>query len=314
MGIRVYEANNGQPLDGLIDFVEMPRAVRLIARPHQKTMHPLWVDILKSLGVTRGVPVAGHGAGSPANLGAAWCLARGVNAVYIGEAQDLSAEAIADCIDFSDRIGASLHLVFGFGQVHAHSTMLKHRGATFTEFEDLAHLIRHPVVHIDNDQPRSGAAARSDTEPQKYIPGDDWPTFRAAYRDVWTKDESEACDAIYVDTMRAVLGSKPDSPDGLAAVLGAVWHLHGCEGHRRLVAIRAAQAAMFLLGWNVRVKERWLERYVIDRHLNPLQAHHHRAMTSVAQPWRSSAAILHAHHVRIPDMLALNLDPPMSWG
>lgn len=296
MQVLWYEAPPGATLPGLVDPVDAPRTIRVIARPGMKTLYPLLSDMLKSLGADTDIPKGGKHAATPVTLATAWSLVREIDAVYLGEAQDLSHVGLKEVLDFAERIGASLHLIFATGTLHQHAPLLARRGGGFQSYDRLPPWVDTPPSSSSGDHPPA-------TAPSPLEPDDDWVTFRAAYHALFTAEETEACDRVYRAALRAVHDCSVATPDDVARLIAHVWTQHRCRGHRRLVAVRAVQAGLFLQGWNVKTEHGQVTRYVTDRYFNPLGPDDYLRMARFADPWRAAATVLHAHHVPISVML-----------
>lgn len=297
MNIYWYEAPPGETLPGLVDPVPAPRTIRVITRPGMRRLYPLLGDVLKSLGADTEIPIKGKQTATPSTLAAAWAFVDQVDTIYLGEAQDLTPAGLDEVLDFTHRLGANVHLIFATGTLHQHAPVLQRRGGTFRQFSDLPFWVTQPPTIADLDE-----TVEATTVMPREVPGDDWVTFRSAYRAIFDPSETQACDRLYAAALRASRECDVASPDDVARLVARVWNDHRCHDHRRLVAVRAIQAGLFLQGWNVKAEMGHLTRYVTDRYFNPLGAGDYLRMARYADPWRTAATVLHAHHVPISVM------------
>ncbi|SOC50407.1 hypothetical protein SAMN05660748_3155 [Blastococcus aggregatus] len=292
-----YEAPQGKDLAGLVDPVALPRAVRAIARPNAKSIHSLAADIMRSLGATRDLYSKAQGSYTLLNTASAWSLAHGVTDVYLGEVQDMDRNGILESLDFSQRIGATLHLITGYGQVSVHAQTIEQLGGMTRRFTDLPAELRHPTP--------PAPPGPEDDEADIEIPDDDWISYRSTYRSLWPTDLVATADRVYLDAYRTARRSTAATEEDIARLIALLWQRHGCTPLPAITAIRAAQAGLFRNGLNVRVSRGHLERFLRLRLVNPLTPEHYQALMTYADPWRAAAAVLHAHHVSTEDTLAL---------
>ena len=296
-----YEAERGFELDGFVDPVDMSSAIRVVAPPNAKSSHALAGAICRSLGAVRDLYTIATGETVMLSSAAAWSLATGVTDVYIAAAEDLTRPAVFDCIDFAGRIGAHLHLVFSYGQVHAHAHTINEAGFRSRPFNDLPTPLRHPTLppvtlpDADRGDQLNGVA----------LPEDQWTTFRAAYRTALTPDLASYCDGIYLDAYRTTRDSDARTVDDVAALAGALWQRLGIGEVERTVTSRAMQAALFRNGLLVRLDMRPFTRHVQQNHVNLMTADDYQALRGFVNPWRAAATVLHAYHVSTEESLAL---------
>lgn len=215
MQVLWYEAPPGATLPGLVEPVDAPSTIRVIARPGMQTLYPLLSDMLKSLGADTDIPQKGKHAATPATLATAWSLVNQVHTVYLGEAQDLSPLGLEEVLDFVERIGARLHLIFAAGTLHQHAPLLARRGGDFHPFDRLPAWVETPPPSITNDHAAMTTQAAS-APPEL---DDDWVSFRAAYHALYTPEETEACDRIYGTTLRTVSDCTVTNPDDIARLI-----------------------------------------------------------------------------------------------
>lgn len=298
-GLFHYEALHGRDLAGLVDPVNMPHAVRAIARPNAKSIHSLAGDIMRSLGATRDIYSKAQGANTLLNTASAWSLARGIIDVYLGEVQDMDRNGILESLDFAQRIGANLHLISGYGQTAVHAQTIEELGGILRPFADLPSELRSPTPAAAPPSPED------EEEVAVEIPDDDWISYRPTYRSLWPADLVTIADDVYLDSYRTARRSTAATEEDIAHLIARLWQRHGSAPIPATTAVRAAQAGLFRNGLNVRVSLGHLERFLHLTLVNPLKPEHYQALTSYADPWRAAAAVLHAHHVSTEDTLAL---------
>jgi hypothetical protein len=292
-----YEAPRGKDLDGLIDPVDLPLAIRAIARPNSKSVHSLAGDIMRSLGAARDLYSKAQGSYTLLNAASAWSLGRGITDVYLGEVQDMDRNGIHEGLDFAQRIGANLHLISGYGQAAVHGQTIEQLGGTTRRFADLPAELRHPT-------PAAPPGSEYD-DAEVEIPDDDWISYRPTYRSLWPSALVEAADQVYLDAYRTARRSTASAEDDIARLIACLRQRHGSALLPATTAVRAVQAGLFRNGINVRVSLGHLERFLHLRLVNPLKAEHYQSLSSYADPWRAAATVLHAHHVSTEDTLAL---------
>jgi hypothetical protein len=291
--LAYYEAPDGVVLDGLVDPIDLPRTIRVIARPNAKSIHSLAIDLGRSLGATRDTYTKAHGTYTLLSGATAWALARGVTDVYIGEIQDMDRGAILESLDFAQSLGAALHLIAAHGEMRVHAATLEALGGTHRRFSTLPEQIRTPSgPGTDNG---SEGAVFGDDEPEP--PDDEWVSFRAAYHQTFPPEVVSACDRVYLDAYAIARASSATTEEDVARLIADLWQRHGSTHLPATVAVRAVQAALFRNRLHVRVNLGHLERAVKLRLLNPLTDRHYAALASYADPWRAAATVLHAHHV-----------------
>lgn len=294
-----YEAPRGKDLDGLVDPVDMPHAVRAIARPNAKSIHSLAADIMRSLGATRDLYTKAQGSYTLLNAASAWSLARGITDVFLGEVQDMDRNGILESLDFAQRIGANLHLISGYGQTVVHASTINELGGVTLRFTDLPGELRSP------GRAPSPASTTSEEDDAVEIPDDDWISYRPAYRSLWPAHFVATADQVYLDAYQQARRSNARTEDDIARLIAGLWDQHGCSSVPATTAVRAVQAGLFRNGLNVRVSMGHLERFLHLKMVNPLKPEHYEALRSYADPWRAAATVLHAQHVPTQDILAL---------
>lgn len=258
-GLFHYEALPGRDLAGLVDPVNMPLAVRAIARPNAKSIHSLAGDIMRSLGATRDLYSKAQGSYTLLNTASAWSLARGITDVYLGEVQDMDRNGILESLDFAQRIGASLHLISGYGQTAVHAQTIEELGGILRPFADLPSELRSPT-------PAAGPPSPQDEEVAVEIPEDDWISYRPTYKSLWPADFVATADQVYLDCYRTARRSTAATEEDIAHLIARLWQRHGSAPLPATTAVRAVQAALFRNGHNVRVSLGHLERFL---HLCP---------------------------------------------
>lgn len=297
-GLFHYEAPRGKDLAGLVDPINMPHAVRAIARPNAKSVHSLAADIMRSLGASRDLYSKAQGSHTLLNAASAWSLARGVTDVYLGEVQDMDRNGILESLDFAQRIGANLHLISGYAQTAAHAQTIEELGGAIWAFTDLPSELRSPARGAPPVEPDA-----EDTAVE--IPDDDWLSYRPTYQALWPPDVVADADRIYLDAYRTARHSSATTEEDIARLVARLWQRHGATPVPATTVIRAVQAALFRNGLLVRVSLGHLERFLRLNLVNPLKPEDYQALTSYADPWRAAATVLHAHHISTDDTLAL---------
>ncbi|SEP14960.1 hypothetical protein [Trujillonella endophytica] len=296
-GLFHYEAPRGKDLDGLVDAVNLPLAIRAIARPNSKSIHSLAADVLRSLGATRDLYSKAQGSNTLLNAASAWSLARGITDVYFGEVQDMDLNGIHESLDFAQRIGANLHLISGYGETAVHAPTIEQLGGRNRRFTDLPVELRAPAP--------AAAPSDEDGRDEIEIPDDDWISYRPTYRALWPTEVVATADRVYLDSYRTARHSGASTAEDIARLIAGLWQRHGSSPLPATTTVRAVQAGLFRNGLNVRVSLGHLERFLHLRLVNPLTAAHYQALSSYADPWRAAAAVLHAHHISTEDSLAI---------
>lgn len=302
--LRYYEAPQRFDLDGFVDPVDLPTAIRLIAPPNAKSTHALAGAICRSLGADRDLYTQATGETIMLSSATAWSLAIGITDVYIAASEDLKRDAIFDCIYFAGRIGANLHLVFSFGQVNSHADTINEAGFESTAFATLPQALRTPA-------PMQVAASRPAVQQRRVeeldLPDDHWTSFRAAYLSALPHADAALCDAIYLNAYDIARNSKARTSDEVAALAGSLWQQFGISETERTVACRALQAALFRTGLIVRIELGPFTRHVQQRYVNLMTAEDYTALQGFVNPWRAAATVLHAHHVSTEVSVALRV-------
>lgn len=293
MNVYYYSAPKGYEPDAFVDPVPMPTpSMRLITPPSYKTEHVLAAALCRSLGLTRTEFTKALSLDRLYGHATAWALAHHIEDIYIAHSEDLTRDGVLLLLDFAATIGARLHLVFANAQAVTHATMLRAFGAQHSGWQHLPEALREPST-IDE------GAATTDTVPLDDIdlPADHWPTFRAAYHDALNPDQAAILDTIYLDAYATARASKAHTRDSIEALGGHLWNRHGIHPVARTVTTKAMQAALFRNGYNVKVDLTHWNRRLPQHHVNVLTPDHYAALATYADPWRSAATVLHAHHV-----------------
>lgn len=296
-----YEAESGFGLDGFVDPIDMPTAIRVVAPPNAKSSHALAGAICRSLGAVRDLYTKANGETVMLSSAAAWSLATGITDFYVAAAEDLTRPAIFDCIDFAGRIGAALHLVFSYGQVHAHADTINETGFQNRPFTDLPTQLRsapRPFASVE-------AITKAAANPVAALPEDHWTTFRAAYHSSLPPGLVDHYDQMYLDAYSTTRTSSARTVDDIAALAGALWQRLGIEEAERTVTSRAMQAALFRSGLIVRLDMHHFTRHVQQNYVNLMTPRHYEKLRGFVNPWRAAATVLHAHHVSTEEILAL---------
>ncbi|HXH80406.1 hypothetical protein [Nocardioides sp.] len=294
-----YEAPRGFQLDGFVDPIDLPTAIRVIAPPNAKSVHALAGAICRALGAVLDTYTKRNGETLMLSSAAAWSLATGITDLYIAAAEDLTRPAIFDCIDFAGRICAHLHLVFSFGQVHVHAATMNEAGFQSRPFEDLPTSLRNPV-------PLSVVpTANTDAYEGIELPDDHWTTFRPAYRASLPPHIVDLCDRIYLDAYTTTRNSKAHTTEEISTLAGSIWQRLGIHEIERTVSARAMQAGLFRNGLLVRLDMHHFTRHVQLNYVNLMTGAHYRQLRGFVNPWRAAATVLHAQHVTTEDTLAL---------
>lgn len=299
--LRYYEAPRRFTLDGFIDPVELPSAIRVVAPPNAKSSHALAGAICRDLGAVRDLYTQAHGETVMLSSAVAWSLATGITDIYIAAAEDLTRAGVYDCIHLAGRIGATLHLVFSYGQVHTHLATLNEVGFRTVDFTEIPAPLRDPSTETR----RVDAAALDQGSKPVVLPDDHWMTFRAAYRSSLPDDLAEHCDNIYLDAYETARASTARSVDEIAALAGDLWQRFGIGDTERIVSSRAMQAALFRNGLLVRLDMAPFTRHVQLNYVNAMTTQDYQRMRDFVNPSRAAATVLHAHHVSTEDSLAL---------
>lgn len=294
-----YEAPRGFPLDGFVDPVDLPTAIRVVAPPNAKSAHALSGAICRALGAVLDTYTKSNGETIMLSSAAAWSLATGITDLYVAAAEDLTRPAIFDCIDFAGRIGAHLHLVFSFGQVHVHAETMNETGFRSTPFTDLPPNVRNPALRvvetIDATDPYAGVE----------LPQDHWTMFRAAYRASLSPHVVDLCDSIYLNAYTTTRNSDARTSEEVAALAGSLWQQLGSNDVERTVSTRAMQAGLFRNGLLVRLDMHHFTRHVQLNYVNLMTGDHYRQLRGFVNPWRAAATVLHAHHISTEDTMGL---------
>ena len=298
--LTYYEAPNGHDLAGLVDPVDLPNAFRVIARPSAKSIHSMAGDLMRTFGATRDLYSRAQGANTLLNMASAWSLASGVTDLYIGEAQDMHEDSILESLEFTQRSGARLHLIYSFGETFTHADTLLRLGGTNQPYETLPEPIRHPDRY-----PAPLRPTPPETLPLAAMPDEEWMTFRAAYLHTLDGQELAVADRIYNDAYQQTRATSPTDKEAVTGLIASLWDVYGVGRFERTIAVRAVQAGLFRDGSYLRVEHGSLERWVTQYLLNPLQPHHYMALRAFSDPWRAAATVLHAQHVESEEMLSL---------
>ncbi len=298
--LSYYEAPRGFQLDGFVDHIDLPTAIRAIAPPNAKSGHALSGAICRSLGAVRDTYTKANGETIMLSSAAAWSLATGITDLYIAAAEDLTLPAIYDCIEFAGRIGANLHLVFSFGQVHAHSDTVNRTGFQHTTFTNLPERMRNPLLRTVETMTETADPYEGVEMPESH-----WPTFRAAYTATLTPKVVDLCDSIYLDTYKAARSSNARTAEEISALAGSLWQQLGFHEVERIVSARAIQAGLFRNGLLVRLDMHHFTRHIQLNYVNLMATDHYLQLRGFVNPWRAAATVFHAHHVAIEDIQAL---------
>ncbi|MCR4511735.1 hypothetical protein [Aeromicrobium sp. 50.2.37] len=272
-------------------FTDLPAGrVGVWARPDTARMNVLSMDLMSAYGVQDGF----HGNGRPAQARlehvVAWARAHHTRHVYVQNAFLPRHPVIAAFLTTAIGVGWDIWLVGDTG----YRTTVQ---ATIEDFCRNNHLEAPLEVtagtflstfHLDH--PPSATTAPDDVHAVKppsawpeHLPSDDFPTFRAACRDLLTPEAFAEVDQFFVRYVRAGIKLASTLPDGMtereeaiAAYLQHQWHQVESVSHF-MVVIRATQVALF--------KSQLYMRVVLNRLLGTAETMPHEALRE-PEPWQ----------------------------
>ncbi|MCL2612401.1 MAG: hypothetical protein FWD95_04120 [Nocardioidaceae bacterium] len=292
MNVHYYSAPKGYEPDPFVDPVPMPTpSMRLITPPSYKTEHVLAAALCRALNLTRTEFTKALSLDRLYTHATAWALAHHIEDIYVAHSEDLTRDGVLLLLDYATTIGAQLHLVFAHAQAVTHTPLLLKFGAQHQDWNQLPDALRQPPPTTDTEAPKADPLDNIE------LPADHWPTFRAAYHDALNPDQVAILDHIYLDAYATARASKAHTRDTIETLGGHLWNQHGIHPVAQTVTNKALQAALFRNGYNIKLDLTHWTRRLHQHHVNVLTPSHYKALATYADPWRSAATVLHAHHL-----------------
>lgn len=281
------------------------RVATFTARPSDRNSWAVGQDLLAALGVNLGLAGSGSGHEDDMKAASAWITAHDVALIRVRHADNLAGSAALDeLVALCSQLSVTLLL--------ACDDEIRDNPLLHWIHDNAHHLLRpEPALRLADTHRRPVRTSDDERDtgdpnfPQT-LPICDFPLFRVRCRDLLDPEGQARVDRLYRDTFRHVQSQPPADSGTAAELLRELISTRPSPGEA-LVIVRAAQAALFTLGLQLKVHLPRLMLAVDDAKFRRLTPAELRALRRYREPERATTLVLYDANLSLDEISQLTL-------
>lgn len=184
-----------------------PTCVCLVAFPHQKQDHGLWLELLKATGVDPELMSMMQDGDRARTLVRIRMDARSVKAIIIFHAQHLNPQKIESLHNLATEADCALYLIVGDGVGEHVDEYILATGGSTADWSDIVH--KFPTLPLERSTANAPATAPTAPAFPDKVPWVEFPLFRAMSRELLSPADFDVLDTTYRTVYRDARTTHP---------------------------------------------------------------------------------------------------------